>query len=513
MHLPRVLLLALLLAAPLPRARADDDPGPSRVDPRPGYVAVPDVRRLTPEQAAERLVRAGLNPGRLFDRQARSGWALGRVLQQRPPPGTVLARGTAVDLAISAREHGSAAGRAHPANWPRVVVPGRPSPAPPTPPAVPGHRIPPPPPTPPAVPGHRIPPPPPTPPAVPGHRPPPPPPAPPAVPGLQIPPPPPIPPAAPAPPGEAGEQPAEADVPVLPPPSAEAPVDPPAAATPDPEVATGSPDAPAPAPPVDRETTPALIGLPLVDAEHLVLASEMQLHVERVPGHPVGHVTTQAPGPGAPRPPGGVVRVEVAVGGDHVAKLAPAPLVEVREIAVPDLLDRTELQARRILEDLGLEPQVEEAARGPAGRVADQQPDAGTVVAKGSRVVVRVAPAAAPRPGPPPSAPAPARTPPAPAEGEAPAPVAPPSGTALGAERVLAVGFTWRSVPGADAYVLEVEEQGPDGWLPLARRSSRASAAVLEMERLAPTPGPLRWRVRAVKAGRQGGPCAWVVLR
>ena len=83
----------------------------------------------------------------------------------------------------------------------------------------------------------------------------------------------------------------------------------------------------------------------------------------------------------------------------------------------------------------------------------------------------------------------------------------------MGAERELAVGFTWRALAGADAYILEVEERGPDGWLPLARRSARASAAVLEMERLAPSPGPLRWRVRAVTAGRQGPPCAWVVLR
>ena len=517
----RLLLALLLVAVPCVGVAADDEP--ERPIPPPGFVEVPDVRRLPPERAARQLVFAGLNPGRLFERKAQAGWTLGRVLQQRPPPGTVLAWGTKVDLAIAASENGPAGGRPPPANWPRVALPGPPAPpAPPTargPATVPGDRIPPPPPAPPAqlppsapAPAPRnpsAPPPPPPPPALPGALPPAgeppatepaPSPEAPAVPPPQAPEPP------PAPPAEAPVVPGAPEVPV------ELPPAPPAA---DPEVATGSPDAPEPAPPVDPAVTPALIGLPLADAEHLAVASDMQLHVERVPGHPVGRVKAQVPEPGAPRPPAGVVAVEVTAGGDHVAELAPAPLVAVTEIAVPDLLDRTELQARRILEDLGLEPQIEEAARGPAGRVADQRPDAGTVVAKGSKVIVRVAPGArtqpTPRPAPPAPAPVPEETPPP--AGFAPTPLSPAGGTLMGAERTIAIGFTWRPLPAADAYVLEVEEQGPDGWLPLARTSARAAAAVLSVERLAPSPGPLRWRVRAVTQGRQGPPCAWVVLR
>ena len=521
----RSLLLALLLVAlPTARAAADDEPGAERPIPPPGFVEVPDVRRLTPERAAQRLVFAGLNPGRLFDRQAQPGWVLGRVLQQRPAPGTVLAWGTPVDLAVSAGAEGPAEGRAPPADWPRVALPGRPRPAVPrappaagtTPATVPGDRIPPPPPAPPTAPrpaGPAA-----APPAVDPSVPPPPPP-PPAFPPAAVPPAggppaePTPPPAEPTPTGPTpDDDPAPVAPPTGPPPEPETLPGPPPVTPPGEEVATGSPDAPASVPAGDPAVTPALIGLPLADAEHLVAASDMQLHVERVPGHPVGRVTRQVPDPGAPRPPAGVVKVEVTAGGDHVAGLAPAPLVAVTEVAVPDLLDRTALQARRILEDLGLEPQVEAAARGPAGRVADQRPDAGTVVAKGATVIVRVAPDGPSRPAGQPSEPVPPEPTP-PSAGGAPTPLAPAAGTLLGGERALAVGFTWRPLAGADAYVLEVEERGPDGWLPLARRSARTSAAVLEMERLAPSPGPLRWRVRAVTAGRQGAPCAWVVLR
>ena len=122
------LLLALAPAAGLRVAAADDDDTAERPIPPVGFVEIPDVRRLTPDLAAQRLVLAGVNVGRLFDRKAQPGWTLGRVLQQRPPPGTVLAWGTPVDLAVSARESGPAEGRAPPADWPRVALRTPPAP-------------------------------------------------------------------------------------------------------------------------------------------------------------------------------------------------------------------------------------------------------------------------------------------------------------------------------------------------------------------------------------------------
>ena len=77
----------------------------------------------------------------------------------------------------------------------------------------------------------------------------------------------------------------------------------------------------------------------------------------------------------------------------------------------------------------------------------------------------------------------------------------------------MAVGFTWKAVKGAEAYVVEVEERGPAGWVANARQVTRQSAVVLEVVRLSDPPGVLRWRVRAVTKGRHGSPSDWVVLR
>jgi beta-lactam-binding protein with PASTA domain len=291
----------------------------------------------------------------------------------------------------------------------------------------------------------------------------------------------------------------------------------------------GSPEAPAIAPPADPDRVPALLGLRLSDAEQRVRDSGMILYVTRVAGQPVGRVLSQDPAAGSPRPPAGVVQVVVTAGGDAVAAVPPAPAVEVDRIAVPDLLDRTGPQAQRICEDLGLVAVLDQAERGPPGRVADQRPAAGAVVPKGSEVRVFVAPppVRSPQPGPGPATPpasprdeappdGPPPAPPGPGAGEAPGMpvvIAPQTGTEVGRETNVALGLSWRPVPGADGYLVEVEEQGAEGWLPNVRRPARQAAVVVEIERFAPRPGPLRWRVRALRGGRQGVPCAWVVLR
>jgi hypothetical protein len=79
--------------------------------------------------------------------------------------------------------------------------------------------------------------------------------------------------------------------------------------------------------------------------------------------------------------------------------------------------------------------------------------------------------------------------------------------------RTVPAGFTWSAVAGADAYVLEVEEQNGAAWLPNVRKPVRSSAAAVDVERLAPTAGPLRWRVRALVGGVEGPASAWVTLR
>ena len=88
-------------------------------------------------------------------------------------------------------------------------------------------------------------------------------------------------------------------------------------------------------------------------------------------------------------------------------------------------------------------------------------------------------------------------------------------GTTLPRESVLPVGFTWRGVKGAEAYVLEVEEQGAEGrWMANARKPSRKTAVILEIERLSSRgSGHMRWRVRAVIEGREGAPSKWILLK
>lgn len=79
--------------------------------------------------------------------------------------------------------------------------------------------------------------------------------------------------------------------------------------------------------------------------------------------------------------------------------------------------------------------------------------------------------------------------------------------------RTVPAGFTWTPVAGADAYVLEVEERSGATWLANVRKPVRSSAAAVDVERLAPAAGDLRWRVRALVGGIEGTASAWVTLR
>lgn len=295
------------------------------------------------------------------------------------------------------------------------------------------------------------------------------------------------------------------------------------------DIATGSPEAPAPAPPPNAQIVPPLLGLDLAVAEQLARDCDMSLHVERVPGHPVGRVLRQFPEPYEARPARGLIKVVVTAGGDFEGETAPPPSVHVDEVDVPALLDRTGAQALRILKDLRLIGRVREAERGPPGRIVDQKPRPRERVAVGTIVEVWVAPGdpnkSATTPPPdvlPPDTPAPVVEGPAPSgtpggtavTNAAPRPIAPAAGTAMPREATFDLGFTWAAVAGADGYLLEIDEQTADGaWVGVARARAKRTAELVTIERLDPrSPRPLRWRVAALSAGRPGPFCAWTTL-
>lgn len=324
----------------------------------------------------------------------------------------------------------------------------------------------------------------------------------------------------------------------------------PPAGTPPKDPAIGSPDAPRPAPAPDPQVVPPLTGLELAEAEQLVRDAEMKLYVERVAGHPVGRVLEQDPLPRSARPPGGIVKVVVTAGGDFTGATPEAPEVYVPDVVVPELLDRTALQAERIVGDLGLVMQKETAKRGLPGRVVDQMPMVGSRVPKGGVLRVWIGPedpkAAAPEAPNPPVVPAPkdpdpappveppvvnprdepideppapkdpnAPLPPGPLPGGAPVPIAPQYGAVIPRDESVPIGFSWKGVKRASHYVLEVEEEGAEGrWIANVRKPARKTAAILEIERLSTKANAkLRWRVRAVIDGRESSPSRWILLK
>ena len=408
---------------------------------------VPDLSMLRLPEAAALLADSGLNLEKYYEHRYSQGYDLGLVIQQKPRPGTLVRRGSGVQLMVMATANGSSEGRLPDPAWRRPRPPG----------------------------------------------------------------------------AQGGSEPAAA--PAL----APDPLPVPSAPEPLPTVITpsGSPDAPVVAERATPGEVPDLRGLTLMDAEQRAREAELELYVERVPGHPVGRVVTQAPEVGQRRAKGSVVRITLTAGGDYDGESAPAPAVDVPRVMVPDLLDRTPPQAERILTDLGLVFKHEVAKSGLPGRVVDQQPAAGAEVPKGSLVRVWVMPALAAPPAPPGStgsAPVLPRAPPSAVPvptalpgplvaAGVPAPIAPSEGTLLPKQPTLLLGFSWLPVEGAEAYVLEIEERGPRGWLAGARKPARATATTVELERIASTAGELRWRVRAILAGQEGSPCAWVTLR
>lgn len=488
-------LMVCALGVLPPAAFADDDPkGASET-----RATVPDVRRRRLEDAMRVLEAAGLKVGTVYEfgtdrieRMFRVRGVVGTVFLQKPTPGTGWVTSKPVDLVLVAEKDGK---------LPPELVNG-PKPAAPRPEApkdVPAK-------TEPAK----------------------------AQPAT----------AEPARPDAGTAQPAPAVPPAAPRSDA-----PPVQRRDAPANAEGSPDAPRKAAKPDPSIVPELVGLDLAEAEMLVRDSQMRLHVERVSGHPVGKVLEQMPSGGTKRPQGGMIKVVITAGGDFESRTPGPPAVYVDAMAIPSLLDRTKAQAERIVIALGLEVDFREAKSGMPGRVVDQKPGAGEKVARGGLVTLFIGPGAkddADCEVPPPLGPLGAGakpdaaaadkgkaeakkgdapkddtpkgdTPlaPGPLPGGAPRLVSPAAGTKIPAGAKVPVGFTWQGIKSANAYILEVEEMGAEGrWLPLARKPSRTTAVLMDVERLDPNgASKLRWRVTAVMSGRRGPASRWVVLR
>lgn len=497
--------LAMLLVGGLavPHARADDEPTAdgSKADAGP-RATVPDVRRRTLEDAMRVLEAAGLKVGTIYEfsterilRMFKVRGVIGTVFLQKPTPGTGWPTRKPVDLVLVAAKDG----RLPPAFT--GGTPAKPATAEPqaaakaeTPKKGPAPTVPPN-----------------------GHE------------GRDDP----VPPAPPPAGGPAAPEVPREDAPAK---------------------AEGSPDAPRKAPAADPDKVPELIGLDLAEAEMLVRDSKMRLHVERVPGHPIGRVLEQAPRAGTKRPPGGMIKVVITAGGDFASRTPGPPAVYVDQMALPSLLDRTKAQAERIVIALGLEADFREAKSGLAGRVVDQKPGAGEKLEKGGLVTLWIGPGGKDDVDcdvPPPLGPLkpgadgkgaqgkgaqgkgaakgaakgepelpklPDSDPPlepGPLKGGVPQPVSPGVNTEIPPGAKVPLGFTWRGVKGANAYILEVEEMGAEGrWMPLARKPARTTAVLMDVERLDPKgASKLRWRVTAVVAGRQGTPSKWVTLK
>jgi len=117
----------------------------------------------------------------------------------------------------------------------------------------------------------------------------------------------------------------------------------------------------------------------------------------------------------------------------------------------------------------------------------------------------------APDPAPVSPAPAPSPTPvPAASAGtglEIPAMTAPVDGSALATGKAVQVELAWNAVPGAEGYLLELEERLGDAWSPILRKVLPGSGVKIEIVPAEATGGHYRWRVRSV-VGRRGGRAA-----
>lgn len=107
----------------------------------------------------------------------------------------------------------------------------------------------------------------------------------------------------------------------------------------------------------------------------------------------VGRVLEQSPNSGMEVPGGSTVAIVIGHKG----------------VEVPDVLGKTEQEAKKIIEDSGLKVDVKKAASGdcpaslPAGSVCKQKPSAGEFVAPGSTVTIWVKPQSQAQPSPSPS--------------------------------------------------------------------------------------------------------------
>jgi beta-lactam-binding protein with PASTA domain len=147
---------------------------------------------------------------------------------------------------------------------------------------------------------------------------------------------------------------------------------------------------------------PEVVGMHEQEASDLLEGAGLNVHVayEHNPAYPEGVVTAQLPDR-MPLPTARRSRAPWWVWAITAAALMLAAVLAVvilgmqRRVAVPDVLGMTQSQASETLREKGLKPRVVPAASTdeagvPAGSVSGQDPLAGSIVAEGSIVEVRV---------------------------------------------------------------------------------------------------------------------------
>ncbi len=93
-----------------------------------------------------------------------------------------------------------------------------------------------------------------------------------------------------------------------------------------------------------------------------------------------------------------------------------------------------------------------------------------------------------------------------------PTPTSPSSGATLPGLKLVTFTLSWTAVEGADGYVVEISESGPEGWQALLRKVVRSPTVTVELEPGTPDSADLRWRVRSTVGTRGGRASAWQTI-
>jgi len=141
-------------------------------------------------------------------------------------------------------------------------------------------------------------------------------------------------------------------------------------------------------------TVPSVVGLAQTEAENRVVAAGFSTQIQRVRGErPAGTVVAQRPGPASRAAAGAVVELTVSAGanGAEAPPTSTGTDADGGELELPNGVGRHQILAGADIEQLGVVVDtVAVVSNAPCGEVVAQAPAAGTRVARGSTVVLRV---------------------------------------------------------------------------------------------------------------------------